>query len=183
MSHEIKKITYPESRTLKHIAEDVIDYVRNHGDRYGTDCVRMPTARIFDDYEAAEEYIRTVDNGWYDGIAVKFYSGTKDSAKITEYREKIEDVKLKKEEFVRAHSVKAQKAAYIGCTSCGSKLNKEKLKGERCPLCGTDLRAPSTIERIDSFDRRLKELNEKIANEQRKKNATIKWLVKFEYHC
>jgi transcription initiation factor IIE alpha subunit len=80
--------------------------------------------------------------------------------------------------------VKNQKAAYIGCPNCGSKLNKERLRSEYCPLCNGDLRAVSTLERIESYKKRIADYEAKIKEERlkRKNKAEIKWLVKFEYH-
>lgn len=187
MGHCTKHTTYSATWTLERIAQDVIDNVNHNGDCYGTDCVRMPTDEVFDTYEEAEAYICKIDRGDYDGIAVKYldFTGVEDSNKIKELRARIADTVQKQKEYIAAHSVKLQKAAYIGCHSCGSKLNKERLRGERCPLCDTDLRAVSTLERIGSFKKRIDEYDKKIVQERlkQKKKAKIQWLVKFEYHC
>lgn len=187
MGHAIMHHTYPSTWTLKQVVDDVINYVQHNGDRYGTDRVRMPTEEVFDTYADAEAYISRVDRHDYDGIAVKYldFTGVEDTPKIKELRAKITETHQKREEYIRTHSVKTQKAAYIGCQSCGSKLNKEKLRGERCPLCSTDLRAASTLERIASFATRIEEYDKKITQERlkQKKKAKVKWLVKFEYHC
>lgn len=187
MGHEVCYRSYPSTHTLKQIADIVCDYVNSHGDRYGTDRVRCPDYKLFPNYEAAVDYIHSVDiKGDYDGIAVQYadFSHIKDSAKVEELRKKVAEISQKKMEFVKAHSPKAQKAAFIGCPECGSKLNKEKLSGYVCPVCHTDLRAPSTLERIASFDRRIAEYQKKIQVERTKdkKKAKIMWLVKFEYH-
>lgn len=185
--HAINREVYPGTWTLQKIADDVIRYVQSHGDGYGTDRLRFPTEQVFDNINEAHAYIDSHDKGWYDGIAVKFldYTGVAATKKIQEYEAKIADLVHKKKEYIKAHSVHTQKAAYIGCAGCGSKLNKDKLRGEHCPLCGKDLRAVSTLERIDSFDARVNELNVKITEERKKQKAkaTVKYLVKFEYHC
>lgn len=187
MGHAINYNTYPATWTMKQITDDILDCVAHQGDQYGTDKVRFPTDKVFDTSEEAREYINAHDNGWYDGIAVKFLSfdGVEASAKVKEYRAKIADTAQKKREYINAHSVKTQKAAYIGCPSCGSRLNKEKLRGESCPLCYTDLRSASTLERIASFDKKVQDYEKKITQEQlkQKKKAKIMWLVKYEYHC
>ena len=76
------------------------------------------------------------------------------------------------------------KAAYVGCSSCGSRLNKEKLRGEKCPLCGTDLRSQSTLDRLKALRSKHLEIMSQLEDERckDKNKATIKWLVKFEYH-
>lgn len=186
MGHEIVQHTYPGDWTLKQITNEVVNYVQHTGDRYGTDHVRIPTDQIFNSYDEAEAYIKRIDRYDYDGIAVKFldFTGVADSKKITEYREKIAELARKKTEYIKAHSVHHQKAAYIGCPYCGSKLSKEWLRGEHCPLCSKDLRADSTLERIASFTKRISEIDKKISQERlkQKKKAKVTWLVKFEYH-
>lgn len=187
MGHCIMCEPLAESYSKREIVDLVINHVAHSGDRYGTDNVRFPTDKIFENREAAEQYINSIDKGWYDGIAVKYldFSDVKDSSKTKDLQEKINEVAAKKKEYVAAHSVKAQKAAYIGCPECGSKLNKERLRGESCPLCSTDLRAASTLERIASFDNRINEYRKKIKAEKEKdkKKAKVMWLVKWEYHC
>ena len=187
MSHCINWNHFPETYSRQRITDAICYEVQHSGDRYGTDVIRFPTEKVFENEESAEQYIRSIDKGWYDGIAVKYldFSDVKDSSKTKELQNKIAEVASKKKEYVIAHSVKMQKAAYIGCPECGSKLNKEKLRGESCPLCNTDLRAASTLERIASFENRINEYRKKIKAEieKDKKKAKVMWLVKWEYHC
>lgn len=188
MGHCVMHQTYPESWTERKITDDVIECVNSHGDRYGTQSVRFPTTRVFENREAAEAYIEGADRGqFYGGIAVKFldFSRVEDNKKATELRQKIADTNKKQAEYIEAHSVGKQKVAYIGCRSCGSKLNREKLSGERCPVCHTDLRPASILERIASFQKRINEYDAKLKQEREKdkKKARVQWLVKFEYHC
>jgi hypothetical protein len=187
MPHDILYRTLPGTCTLKQVADFVDEYVKGHGDRYGTDVVRCPNhMALLPNYEKAYDYICSVDRGDYDGIAVQYadFSHIKDSAKVEDLRKKMAELQQKKMEFINAHSPQAQKAAYIGCPECGSKLSRERLKGNKCPLCYTDLRASSTLERIESFNRRIAEYQKKIQAEREKdqKKAKIMWLVKFEYH-
>lgn len=184
--HNILYETYPETTTRREIEADVQYIVTHSGDRYGTDNVKFYPNQIHANYNAAVMYIDSIDKDFYGGYAVKFYdfSNVKDSTKIEELKAKIKELSEKQREYIEANSVKKRKSAYIGCAVCGSGLSRKHLKSEKCPLCGNDLRAASTLERIASFDKRIKECNEKIELERQKmKNkAKIKWLVKFEYH-
>ncbi|NCE98104.1 hypothetical protein [Emergencia sp. 1XD21-10] len=184
--HNILHNTYPVTWSLKQVTADIRDYIEHHGDGYGTEEVRVPTEKVFDTYEMAEEYISQIDKGWYDGIAVKFldYSEVEDSAKVAELRKKISETLERRKEYINSHSIRNQKAKYIGCHQCGSKLNRELMRGEQCPLCHTDLRAASTLERIASFHKKIYCYNNRIKEEKlkEKKKAKVKWLVKFEYH-
>lgn len=47
------------------------------------------------------------------------------------------------------------------------------IKGEKCPLCNTDLRPKSTIEKIKWYDKKTKEC---------RKNKEKCWLAKIEWH-
>ena len=70
-------------------------------------------------------------------------------------RERIEKEKAKKEEYTAAHSIHAAKSKYIGCPSCGSSLNRSMFKGEKCPLCHTDLRSVTTLQTISGYDKNI----------------------------
>ena len=183
--HNILYRTYPETLTKERIENEVIDKVNHSGDGYGTDHITFYSA-ICENYDAAREYISGIDKDFYGGYAVKYYdfSGVKDSKKVDELKAKLDELHKKREEYINSHRVQNQKAAYIGCPDCGSKLNRERLRSQHCPLCGRDLRAISTLERIVSFDKRIKEAKEKIEAERtkQKSKAKIMWLVKFEYH-
>lgn len=187
MGHCVMHKTYSATWTLNQVAANVIDCVRHSGDRYGTDIVRMPTDKVFDTYDDAIAYIEEVDKHFYDGIAVKYYDYfyVDDNAKIKELRAKIADTVQREKDYIAKHSVKNKKAESIGCRKCGSRLNKELLRSERCPLCNADLRSDTTLERIASFHTKVEEYDKKIKLEQvkRKNKARILWLVKYEYHC
>lgn len=184
--HNIIYNEYPEKYSENQIEKDVINTVHCSGDGYGTDRIAFKTFKVFENRQTARQYIESIDNDFYGGYAVKFYdfSNVKENKKMLDYRNKIEEIQAKRNEYIESHSIKKQKASYIGCSSCGSKLNKDRLRGEKCPLCYHDLRAVSTLERIASYDKRIEEYRSKIEEERQKdkKKAVVKWLVKFEYH-
>ena len=51
-------------------------------------------------------------------------------------------------------------------------------------MCLKDLRSRSTLEQMQAYNDRIKKIRGKILQEQLndKSKATIKWLVKYEYH-
>ena len=101
--HEIAYNEYPITWALQQITEDIRECVDNSGDGYGTESVRIPTGKVFDNYDMAAKYIEKVDHGDYDGIAVKFldFSGVKGSKKIREYCARISDIIEKREEYIK----------------------------------------------------------------------------------
>jgi len=188
MGHVIIHKTFSGDKTPQQITDAVLYAVQHSGDRYGTERVQFPCSGIiFENEDAAKAYINSINHDFYGGYAVKFrdYSHVPYPQKALEYRKKREETMQKKKEYADAHSVKRQKAAYVGCSACGSKLNRERLRGELCPLCNTDLRAKTTMERIKAYDQKIAELDVKAEREHEKdkKKAKIMWLVKYEYHC
>ena len=66
------------------------------------------------------------------------------------------------------------------------------MRSNKCPLCGNDIRSDTTKKRIKakydallSIRQQIEEENKKLLTKQSKQinNATIRWLVKVEYHC
>lgn len=87
-------------------------------------------------------------------------------------------------EYMHQHSVSALKASYIGCPKCGSKLAKEYLSGEYCPLCRTDLRSKTKQETLAKYQEKSKAIIKAIQAEEEKqrRNRKVRWLIKYEYH-
>ena len=79
------------------------------------------------------------------------------------------------EKYIKAHSIHKRTSKYVGCPECGSRLNLGYIRGEKCPLCGTDLRPESSIEKIKWHDKKASECAKKYKQEF--------WLAKIEYHC
>jgi hypothetical protein len=177
---------FPENTPKQKMVDYVLEIVARSGDGYGTDRIKFFDDPICDNSEAAQKFIEERDRDFYGGYAVRYYdfSKVKDNKKVEELRKKINETIAKENEFVAAHSVKNQKAVLIGCAGCGSKLSREHLRGNRCPLCHSDLRSASTLERIESYEKRIAGYQSQIDQEKLKdkKKANIMWLVKFEYH-
>lgn len=77
----------------------------------------------------------------------------------------------------------ARTAEFISCPSCGSKLARKHLSSSHCPLCNADLRSKTVLDRLAGYQRKIRELNEKIgvAELKKQKNTSVKWLIKYEY--
>lgn len=125
--------------------------------------------KTYKNYSEALDAIKSYDNGWYDDHIVKYYAPT-DKA-----RENCDSWNKKRDSYIKSHSIHNRKSSFIGCSKCGSKLNLGLVRGEKCPLCDTDLRAYSTIEKIKWFDTK--------AEEALRKGKEEYWLAKIEYHC
>lgn len=168
------------------IAEIERDMEFNHSDScayHGP--LRWHTATVYECYEDAEAAIRDFDRGFYDDHAVLFHDARDlDNAAIRRFDKQISDTKQKLRDYIDSSHVNTRKAAFIGCPCCGSKLSREHLYRDTCPLCHTDLRSETVLSRIKGYEDKIEELKKKIVEERKKlaSKAPVKWLVKYEFH-
>lgn len=186
MGHTISYEVFTDGTPKEAMRETVLNIVHNSGDRYGTERIDFFDA-IHEDQDAAEKWIEAHDrNGSYRGIAVRFYdySGIKPTKKMLEIQAKVQETRQKAAAYAKEHSVKTFKATYVGCPHCGSRLKRELLWGEQCPLCRKDLRSNTTLTQIKKYEDKIQDLwaKHKKESQKDKKNAKICWLVKYEYH-
>jgi len=138
-----------------------------------------------DNYDEAKELIEKMDRGDYDNLAVKYKvcKGTSKTLEALKEREKKTATKLKTLEKNIHHKDVISK--FVSCKKCESKINSAYISSNYCPMCHADLRPKSTIERLEKLQKTLKEIRQKIKEEEKKiarKNSEVKWLVKIEYH-
>ena len=193
MGHEIQHRVYRENVDRKQVEADLNHYVKQACWREGGSGLDKPIRwydNICANYDEALEFIRQQDRGWYDQLAVKFreYPVIAPSKTLLALQERLRKEMEKLTTYENAHCVQSFKVEYIGCPKCGSKLKRELLKNNRCPLCGEELRGKTTIDTIKRYKSNIAEMQKKINEESKKqqgkelKKSTIKWLVKIEFH-
>lgn len=192
--HNIHYSTYPEKVNKKSVQKEW-DNVAAHED-YLEGATGLPgdirwIDKTLDDYDEAMKYIEEKDSGWYDQLAVKYLEYPK-NLKKTKKHETLE-TRLK-EEMTKLNELQGKihyadtKSTYVGCKKCGSRINTTYLRANYCPVCREDLRPESTLQRIEGYKEKIKDLQkqlkqeEKKLNEKNRKAATVMWLVKVEYH-
>lgn len=184
--HNIYYITCGENENKRNIMADIQEHAEQEGDGYSSRFTWHDEIPPYENYDKAKEAIKMLDRGFYDDHAVKFYdySNANKTAKIKEYETKIQELARNERKYKEEHSIHLLKAKHIGCERCGSKLNKDYIVGERCPLCSKDLRSKTTIEKMEWFNKKRKEYNARIEDEKmkQKSKAKIKWLIKYEFH-
>ncbi len=121
-------------------------------------------------YDEALATIRRLDDGWYSDHIVKYKRPSEKAKKDSDSW--IE----KRDSYINSHSIHKRTSKYIGCPECGSKLYLGYIRGEKCPLCHTDLRPESTIEKIKWYDKKAEDALKNGKQEEY-------WLAKIEYHC
>lgn len=186
MGHAIHHIVVDEKVDRNSVMADIQEIARRDGDGYCSRLNWRDNLAPFSSKAEAEMFVESFD-GRYEDIAVRFYdySGATKTSKIAECETKITELVNAKKEYIAEHSVRKFQAKFIGCQKCGSKIAKDYLRGESCPVCSKDLRAESTLKKISWYGVKIAELYERIEIEKmkQKNKAKIKWLVKFEYHC
>lgn len=192
MGHAIDFISVPENTSKENRYKESVDFARCNVDReenpsgsYGN--YWKEYNHICDSYEEAEDFLYS-KGAYHDGcVRYREYPAGKSTKKEIELEKRIEKIHDQRETFRKGHSVSTLKAKLITCPECGSKIAREYLESENCPVCGTDMRAKYIIEKIAFYDEKERILTEELSNEKkknaRKKKATIKWLIKTEVHC
>ena len=193
MSHEVRYEIYDENVDKQYVQSYWDEYV-SHAD-WQEGCTGLHKKirwidHICDTDEEAGAYIEQHDSGWYDQLAVKF----RDTNSIP--KNSATKDKAKKDEYDKAHSIENQKAAFISCPYCKSKLSKEYLISNRnrprlegCPVCNAnDIRAEYICRQLKAFQERIDKWQTQLNEEERRLEkkvackAKVKWLVKIEYH-
>lgn len=183
--HMTEYFTYSEKKSKEKIFAELNSYVSKRTENH--ECISKIRWMEGEKYvypceEDAEEAISRIDleSGLYDDcIAVKFRKVEEDRnlrakacAAWAAYHEA--------ENVVVAKSFKAQ---LVGCKKCGSRLNREYLKSNFCPLCGADMRSETELHRIQRLREKAEDAEKKIIEAKRKsKKGKVYWLVKIEWH-
>ena len=191
MGHAIEHYEFDVMKDKKIIEREMNNRAIEDGDYHsGLNKSIRWLDHICEDRDQAYNYIDSHDKGWYDQLAVKFreYPKCEPTKALLNLKERMQKEREKRDTYEKAHSIAAFKVEYIGYPNCGSKLKRTLLRGNMCPLCGTELRSKTTMETIQRYNENIKKIAQQIKEEERKinkkneKNSKIKWLVKIEYH-
>ena len=192
MSHNKEYRTYTERKSEKAITDEINAYVKKAtwrecgggGGLYGR--IRF-IDKVMPDYDSAYEYISQNDRGDYDNLAVKYKEMPhgKSTKKLDELKEKLK-VAYNDYEALNNHvAAKDFKSEFVGCKHCGSKINREYIRSNACPVCRGDMRSDTTQKRLENMRAKVNRLRNDIKDEEKKlaeKHGQVCWLVKFEYH-
>lgn len=187
MSHNIMHEIYPENVDKKNVQRSWDNYVaiadRGEGARGLPGQIRWLGA-VCDSEDEAHEYLRDMDSGDYDQLAVRFRRAAAPSAKLMELRKKLQEAETTLCTMDKDVHYSHTTTKFVGCKKCGSSLAREYLKTNFCPMCHTDLRPQSTRDRIAKAREKVKKLQQQVQEEEKKNNQKGKlfWLVKIECH-
>lgn len=197
MGHNIKYFEYPENVNKISVQKKLDDYVAHEDWQEGC-CGLHHRIRWLDpicgSQEEAESYIEANDRRDYDCLAARFRTESIPNGKLEQLQDKYWKCKRVYATALHGDNYPAtRKSKYIGCPSCGSKLNREflakKEKPNICPVCSADVRPASLRSRDtarfakakankEKAEKELKDEKKKLANSSK----NIRWMVKIEYH-
>lgn len=187
--HNIEYYTYEENVKRDWVQKELDHVAACEGYQEGStglaQAIRwLDNVGICADYDAARQVIKSKDRGWYDQLAVRFYEPVRGfSDKTLEALREKERVALDAYHAKDCIWAKGVKAEFVSCKTCGSKLKRELISSNRCPLCSNDLRPETFIARVKAAESRWKKAqaacNAYVIDHAKK---TVRWLVKIEYH-
>lgn len=197
MSHTVRMDDYPVTCNKKKVEESYNAAARIAGRAegsggLGTKIRWNDLQRPLESREEAEQWIHDHDDGWYDQLAVTYYDIDPNRLTSVKYKslyERFLKENTKVNDLERTLYPKTISAAFIGCKTCGSKLNKEFLLTNKCPVCGEDLRPKAMLNNIKWHKNKAKEIlserNEelnRLRTKAMKSKECVRWLVKVEWH-
>lgn len=188
--HGITYLIYDSKESWSSISSKARKECANRSE-YGHDSGSITKySHIAKNKEEAIEYLKSKDTGWYDCIACQFYEFPNLSSKVVESLDnKIKELNNKYFELNNTIHYANVKASFVSCPSCNSKINKDFIKWNNCPICRIDMRPKTILDRLAQYKEKIKSLeiekNNEIKHLQEKniRKAKVKWLVKIEYHC
>lgn len=187
--HNIEYFTYEENIKRDWVQKELDHYVscetyKEGGNGLGKNIRWLESVGICKDYDEAESCIRDHDRKWYDQLAVRYYEPARGFSD-----KKLEELRAKERAALDSYHekdsvwAKGLKAEYIGCKKCGSRIRKQYIRTNHCPVCTSDLRPETTLKAVKAAENRWKKaqavVNSYICDHAKK---TVKWLVKIEYH-
>ena len=190
MGHAIYYMTFPKGTTKNEMLKRRAGKIRAEGDRDPADGFLLASdngftlhdGKIYDSYDDAVEAIERYDRGFYDDHGVLYKTAKEPTKAMEDISRRIDETMKKKKDFFDSHQPNRVKAEYVGCPECGSKISKKHLRSHRCPVCGKSMLPKSTKDRLSGYDAKVKDLEKKYAELERKQKGDVMWLVKLEFH-
>lgn len=92
---------------------------------------------------------------------------------------RLQDEISKRDAYYNAHNVQNLQAKYISCKRCGSKVNKDYIRNNSCPVCRNNMLSDTVQKRLDAFNARIDGLRASIVaeKERRAAKAPTRYLV------
>ena len=168
------------------------DLEERGGSLYGLGSAIRFTDRVYDSREDAERYLNSTF-GNYNQTAVRYkaYPKSKPTKAMLSIQQRIDAYTVRIAELEKPHYTNVQSST-VRCKHCGSSLATAycgKSWNNKCPICGTDLRPKSTLDKLAKYQAEARDLRQQLKGEEKKlnakqeKKAEMYWLVACEVHA
>ena len=159
-------------------------------ERSGFETIELRSDTLFGSREEAEGVVEAACAAG-EPCAVRFKHVDLDALAPTVTMDQIADrirrMGEQRDKFEAEHSIHVLAAKLITCTKCDSRIAKDWVEGELCPVCGNDLRSAYIPEQIATYEAKMAELREEHAQARDRQvkramakgelNARVTWLV------
>lgn len=187
MGHSIEYADYPESVNKKKVQQMWNHTAACEGWQEGVrglpgEIEWLPV--ICGTYEEAKDYIQQRDDGNYRQLAVRYRAPADEAPQyLVDARLALGESRMRLSKANAFHFSTA-KSAFIGCKACGSKLSREHLRSNFCPLCRADLRPASKLAEVKRVQAVVQKAEKRLEDAEKRAaaNGKLRWLVKVEYH-
>ena len=164
MSRNIHMASYPENCNRKKVQAEWDEYAAMEDWQegcggLGADIRWLENIPICENSEEAEKKIQKLDSGWYDQLAVRYYTNEpiKNTKSIDKAKEAYKNAK-EAEQMLRIKINRAflnRKSDFVGCKGCGSKIRLSYLRGPVCPVCAGNLLSDTDNSRLENAKQRV----------------------------
>lgn len=207
MSWSVNESSYPIETTVQEMEKREFELNYQNRGAYNPQPIHLRVLspnRIFEDLVSAREYIlNTICHG--ESACVKYKAPISiDDKKSSNYIAKIQKEIASLKEYSEKHTVDQQKAQFIGCKKCGSRLSRIHLKktttcltryssfmpvqdentGYRvvttvntCPVCSAYLQSDSIIEEISRREKKIFALRDEYRSHIKTRPGKVMWFV------
>lgn len=206
MSWSVNEGSYPVETTVAEMEKREFNLNYQNRGAYNPQPIhiRVLSNHIMDDAISARQYIldHTVHG---ESACVKYYAPvTTEGKKSKNYIEKIQKEIESLRDYSEKHTMDKQKAQFVGCKSCGSKLARVHLKPittcistyssflavqdentgyrmssalNRCPVCGEYLQSDAIINEIKRREGKIIALRDEYRANLKTKPSKVMWYV------
>jgi hypothetical protein len=169
--HEGRIFTYDFNTSKKSIVSDCEDYARRNSDGGGLAFDIKFEDRLFDNYEKAREYLtKKSESSWYYCGAVQYleYPKLSETKHYQDLKQRLDEWSKKLDDLDSNIHYANVKASFVSCPTCNSKINREYIKWNYCPICRNDMRPKTTLDTIARYKEIIKDLKKQLTLELEK---------------
>lgn len=174
-------ISFSENMSKKDILESINNIIFMDTDNKISKILWVNDS-ICKNYDDASASLKTIVNSKYDAFAIRYLKVAKirRSKELEELEQKYNTVFGELRKLSEMNYVKGLKINYITCKNCGSKLKKEYVYRDYCPLCGECLLPKSYQYKLKRTETKLRQIEEEKRKEEEKlrmESHKVEWLV------